>query len=170
MLRIYDGLIDTLAYLAALLILAIMVGVGLDVASRTLFNQPIGWMFEFVQHSLLAVLFLGSPWLTRQNGHVSIDIIVANLPQPLKSILLAMVLALSSMIAAFIAVWCVITASDNLARGILTTGIYPIPRWILLAIMAAGMALTAIEFARLVYAAARGNLTPHSQTDTATSV
>jgi C4-dicarboxylate transporter, DctQ subunit len=168
--RYLDRLVDAFAWVAAMLIIAIMIGVGIDVGSRSLFGRPVGWMFEFVQYSLLAILFLGSPWLTRQNGHVSIDILVIGLPGRWRMALQAFAFAMSGLTAAFIAYWSTVTAIDNFGRGVLTTGIYPIPRGLLLVIIAVGMALTAIEFFRLLYDLGTGRAQSPKRNEIAPSV
>jgi TRAP-type C4-dicarboxylate transport system permease small subunit len=157
--RLYDGLIDALAYIAVALLLAIMVGIGVDVAARYFFNQPIGWMLEFVQHSLLCILFLGMAWLTREGGHVSIDMLVEALPVRQRRALVVFGLLVAGATSAFVAYWSLVTTIDNYRRGVETSGIYPIPRSLLTGTIALGLALTAIEFFR------RANKIFHSSDD-----
>lgn len=151
MARFYDKVVDALAQVAVLLLLAIMIGIGLDVAARYLFNQPIGWMQEFVQHSLLYILFLGMPWLTREGGHVSIDILVDALPIAGRRILIGSGLLVAGLSSGFIAFWAAVSTVDNFQRGVETNGIYPIPRAWLIGVMALGLALSAVEFLRRSY-------------------
>lgn len=147
----YDKVVNALAQLAVLLLLAIMIGIGLDVAARYLINQPIGWMQEYVQHSLLYILFLGMPWLTREGGHVSIDMLVDALPMAGRRVLIAAGLLVAGFAAGFIAFWAAVSTVDNFQRGVETNGIYPIPRAWLIGVMALGLALTAVEFFRRSY-------------------
>ncbi len=157
-MRVYDLLVDAMAWLAALLILAIMIGVGVDVFARFALNSPVGWMYEFVQHSLLSILFLGSPWLARQNGHVAIDILVRMLPQRLAGASQVLGFAVAAATSGFIGYWALAAALEDYGRGIMTVGIYPVPRSVLLFIIALGLLLTAVEFVRLLVKAAQGRL------------
>jgi C4-dicarboxylate transporter DctQ subunit len=149
--RLYDKIIDGLAFVAVVLLFAIMIGIGLDVAARYFFGDPIGWMMEFVQHSLLFILFLGMPWLTREGGHVSIDMLVDALPVTGRRILIGAGLVVAGLTAGFIAVWAGVSTVDNFRRGVETNGIYPIPRAWMIGVMALGLALTAVEFLRRSY-------------------
>jgi C4-dicarboxylate transporter, DctQ subunit len=148
MARAYELLIEAMAYLAATLLGAIILGIGLDVASRFFFNRPIGWMFEYVQFGLICILFLGMPWLTRQGGHVIIDILIDLCPAQVRSALSGISSCLAGVTSGFISYWAFIVANDNFIRGIETIGIYTIPRFLLILVIAVGLALTAAEFFR----------------------
>jgi C4-dicarboxylate transporter, DctQ subunit len=146
--RIYNGVLDALALAAAALLLAITIGIGLDVGARYLFSSPIGWMSEFVQHSMLLILFLSIGWLTRERGHVAVEILLDGVPRRFRRPMEIFALLASFAISAFIAVWAVIGTWDNYTRNVVTDGIYPVPRYWLIAIIAIGLIFTAIEFLR----------------------
>ena len=148
MVRYYEKFVDALALVAVVLLLAIMVGIGADVVARYFLNEPIGWMMEFVQHSVLFILFFGMPWLTREGGHVSLDMLVDAMPMVTRRPLIGLGLVLAGLTAAFIAFWAAVSTVDNFQRSVETNGIYPIQRGWLLGAIALGMALSAIEFLR----------------------
>src|ERR687890_849433 len=79
--RLYDGLLKVFAYAAVVLLFFVMLGIGLDVAARYFLGAPIGWVFEFVQHSMLLILFLGLGWVTRAREHVAVEILVDAVPK-----------------------------------------------------------------------------------------
>lgn len=154
---------DCLAVLAGLLILAVIVGVTLDVAGRYLLGRPIGWMFEAVQYALVATLFLGSPWVTRCNGHVAVDLLIQGLPRKIGRILQTAAFAMSSAVCMVLTYWAAVVVLDDFQRNVLTTGIYPIPRAYILAVICLGLALTAIEFLRLATRAFHDTLPAHQE-------
>jgi len=148
MLRLYDRMLDVLAYAAVFLLFAIMVATGLDVGARYFFNRPIGWVIEFVQHSMLLMLFLGIAWLTRERGHVAVEILLDAVPKPLRRGMELAALLISAASSGFVGWWAALATWDNYARGVVTEGIYPIPRHWLIGVIALGLLLTAIEFLR----------------------
>lgn len=148
MSRIYNFVLDALASLSAVLLLAITIGIGLDVGARYLFSRPIGWMSEFVQHSMLLILFLSIGWLTRERGHVAVEILLDSMPKRHRRFMEIFALLVSGAISAFVGAWAVVATWDNYVRDVVTDGIYPIPRWWLIAAIALGLVLTAIEFFR----------------------
>ncbi len=147
-LLLYNRLLDGLAMVAAVLLLAVTVGIGLDVGARYLFASPIGWMSEFVQHSMLLILFLSIGWLTRERGHVAVEILYDVLPRRSRRILEIVAALLSCAISAFVGAWATVSAWDNFVRGVETEGIYPFPRYWLIGVIALGLLLAAIEFLR----------------------
>ncbi len=149
---LYDRFIDALAYIAVLLLLAIMVGIGLDVATRYFLDEPIGWMLEFVQHSLLSIVFLGLAWLTREGGHVSVDILLDAVSLRWRRRLVGFSLLTAGATSGFVGGWAIYVTIDNYRRGVETIGIYPIPRSLLIGVIALGLTLTSIEFFRRTYA------------------
>lgn len=165
LLRGYDRALDALAAVAAFLILAIMVGVGLDVALRSLLNSPIGWMLEFTEHSLLCILAFGMPWLVRERGHVAIELLVDAMPPRAAAAMRAFAWLLASASVGLLAYWAVVSIIEDYARGIEKVGIYPVPRFLLFSVLALGLVLTSIEGARSIWRSTRlnpGTLGPKS--------
>lgn len=157
-MRLLDRIVDLLAVVAGTLIVAVMLGVSLDVGLRYFFNAPILWMFEASQFALLAVLFLGSPFVTRNNGHVAVDLLVNGLKPDAQRVVRTVALAIAGLIALFLSWWAMVVTHDNWSRHVLTSGIYQIPRHYMLGLIAAGLFLTGIEFLRLARRAWRGEV------------
>ena len=153
--RVYDGLLKLFAYGAVVLLFAVMLGIGLDVGARYFLGAPIGWVFEFVQHSMLLMLFLGLGWVTRAREHVAVEILVDVVPPGPRRAMLVLANLLSAGICAFIGAWAVAGAMDNFQRGVLTDGIYPVPRGWLIAAIAVGFLFATIEFLRIATRLAR---------------
>ncbi|MEX0802360.1 MAG: TRAP transporter small permease [Candidatus Binatia bacterium] len=156
MIWVYNRLLDTLAFVAALLIFAIMLGVGADVAGRYIFARPLVWIHEFTEYSLLCVLSFGMAWLVRERGHVAIEILVDSVPVPLANAMKIVSAMIACAISAALGYWAMVAAVGDYQRGIETYGIYPIPRFLLFAVIAVGLILTAVEFARVVVVLWRG--------------
>ncbi len=98
---------------------------------------------------MLLMLFLGLGWVTRAREHVAVEILVDAVPPgPRRGILVFANLA-SAGICAFIGAWAVAGAIDNFSRGVLTDGIYPVPRGWLITAIAIGLIFATIEFFRI---------------------
>ena len=153
--KCYHLLIDALAYAAATLLFVVMLAICAEVCSRFFFDAPIGWVAEFVQHSMLLILFLGLGWLTRQKEHISVDIVLDAVPKSVRRSMEAISFLLCSATSGFLAWYSIVGTWDNYVRDILTEGIYPIPRYWLLGTIALGFALCALEFLRTFLISAR---------------
>ncbi|GJL80901.1 MAG: hypothetical protein DHS20C01_05350 [marine bacterium B5-7] len=144
----YDWLVSACAVIVGLFILLTVVLVTADVVGRYFFDKPIGWVFEVTEHILVCVPFLGMAWLIRRGEHVRIEIVVQLFPahwQPRFEMVADLLSALACAIATY---YAVVTAIDHFSRGIVTYGIYPVPKFILITIIAFGLGLSTIEFLR----------------------
>ena len=81
----FDRLIESLAFMAGLLLLLITVFVSYAVITRYLNFKPPIWVLQFTEYGLLWMTFLGTAWLLREEGHIKVDTLVSRLgPRSLK--------------------------------------------------------------------------------------
>ena len=84
--KVYVVASRTMDQIGGLIILpAIFFVVIVDVVLRYVFNSPFVWSLEFNEWMLLLLFMLAIPECTRQNGHVRMELIVANLPPRMQS-------------------------------------------------------------------------------------
>jgi TRAP-type C4-dicarboxylate transport system permease small subunit len=144
----YDRVLDAMAALAGVLLIFVMVSVSADVAGRYVFGRPIGWVVEFTEYNLLYIPFLAMAWLVREGGHVRIDVVLQAVGPGTRSLVNAGTSLAAALTCGIAAYWAVATTWDNYARDVLTVGIYPIPKFIPLAVIALGLSMSFIEFLR----------------------
>lgn len=144
----YDRVLDAMAALAGVLLVFVMVSVSADVAGRYVFGRPIGWVVEFTEYILLYIPFLAMAWLVREGGHVRIDVVLQALGPGTRSLVNAATSLAAALTCGLAAYWAAATTWDNYARDVLTVGIYPIPKFIPLAVIALGLSMSFIEFLR----------------------
>lgn len=136
------------AYIGAMLVLIVYVTVC----------RTAGWGYEpasfvVIEYGFIYILFLGSPWLVRQRGHVYIEMLTAALSERRRAVL-------SRTIAALAAATCLIWAwySGKLAYSDMVNvvydelrGQYDLKRWIITSSFPAGFFLMGLEFLRFVF-------------------
>ena len=144
----YKRLLTGLVALNGFLLVFMVLSISADVFGRYFFGQPIGWVVEVCEHILMAVPFLSMAWLVNQNGHVMVDMVVRALSPKSQKRVSFITNCLGAAICGFGTYYAAIVTWDNYARAVSTAGIYPIPKPILLAIIAFGLFLTTIEFLR----------------------
>ncbi len=156
LLRGYDWFVGALAAVAAAIILLIALSVCVDVIARYAFRRPLGWPIDYSEYGLVAMTFLAMAWLVRQNGHVRIDLLLNALSDGPRR----WVTALGNLVAAGICAACAhfaaLTAMTQFARGSMTVSIHSAPRYVFSALIAVGLALTAIELARAAFTRSDG--------------
>jgi len=89
--------------LAAVLLLALMLLVLVDVVLRNVANQPLAWSTEVLEVMLGAMIFLLYPVLARNGGHVTVDLI----PLPVAVRRVQRILsALAGVVLFALVAWC----------------------------------------------------------------
>lgn len=148
-LAVYDRIVATCAAIVGILILSTVLLVTADVAGRYFFAEPIEWALELTEYFLLCVPFLGMAWLIRRaEGHVRIDLLLDALPPRGQMALNLTSSILATLTCGFAAYFAIETTLDHYNRSVLTYGIYPIPKFVPISVIAIGLVLATIEFMR----------------------
>lgn len=88
MLKNIRKVTDKLLYTAIIILFLTMFGVTtLNVIMRYVFNSPIIFAVELGRYSFAAIVYLGSIFVMREDGHIGLDIIVDMLPKAIRTII-----------------------------------------------------------------------------------
>ncbi|WP_299402481.1 TRAP transporter small permease [uncultured Roseobacter sp.] len=149
--KAYSALVYSLAVIAGVTLVWLMISVIASVLMRNAGLQPFAWLFTSAEYGLLYMTMLGAPWLVREKGHVHIELVTAALPDGLRRIV-------SRTVAVACVVVCLILAwkgaelfLTNIERGDFDTRAYYVPRWMLTIAFPISFGLMAVEFARFVF-------------------
>lgn len=74
--KLHTFTIRAMAVVAAVLMVAVMLTICLDVLIRNLDRQPSAHFFTFSEYALLIIPCLGAPWLVREKGHVYVELLL----------------------------------------------------------------------------------------------
>jgi C4-dicarboxylate transporter, DctQ subunit len=151
--RLYSWMLYGMAFIAAGMLVWLMIAVILSVAMRNLGMQPWAWLFTSTEYALLYMTMLGAPWLVRERGHVHIELVTAVLPPFLRRIVSRSV-ALACVVVSLILAWKGYDLfQTNIARNDYDVRAYYFPRWILTVSFPICFGLMAVEFSRFVFGA-----------------
>ena len=149
--KAYSALLYTLAFIAGLTLVWLMISVIVSVLMRNTGLQPFAWLFTSAEYGLLYMTMLGAPWLVREKGHVHIELITAALSDGLRRIV-SRIVAIACVIVCLILAW---KGADlfltNIERGDYDTRAYYYPRWMLTIAFPLSFGMMAIEFLRFVF-------------------
>lgn len=146
--RLYTGLINGLAVLAALLIVFAVGLVILNVASRALGYGPIQVSIAATEYILLYFTLFSAPYLLNTRGHVMVDVVVSRLTGLPRRILEAAIYLIGiavSVVFAFVSVQIMLEAIE---RGWFDERSVDVPYWVLYAAFPLCFGLLALEFSR----------------------
>ena len=82
-----DTLIDALAVIAGVILCALTLLICLDAVGRTIvrfsngaeWGYTIPWALDVAEYALYITTFFGAPWVLREGGHISIDLVLERL-------------------------------------------------------------------------------------------
>lgn len=149
--RAYLALLNGLALLAGLIVLAIFALMVVDVAMRDLGYHPPGFTVAFVEYGLLFFTMFAAPYLVRQKAHIIVDAFTTQLPWSVIRVTEKVVYAICvvSMLV------CLAVATELLLESIASgnidmRGVMDTPEWVMYAPLPLCFALLAIEFGRFL--------------------
>jgi TRAP-type C4-dicarboxylate transport system permease small subunit len=146
--RFFDRIIDFMAFLAGVLLVGAVLIVCFEIWMRYFVRKPQVWTVEVCEYFLFAIAFLGAPWLLKKGGHVSIDIIVAQMGPKARIFLGLFSKAMGVLISAIICGFSMVTSWDSYVSGVVVIKTLSIPKYYFLLLIALGYFLLLIEFAR----------------------
>lgn len=83
----FDQLIRSGAYTAGILILITTVMTFYEVISRSFFNSPTVWATELSVYAVIGSCFLGSAFAVRTYSHITVDLLINNVNDRMKTLL-----------------------------------------------------------------------------------
>ncbi len=134
LVKIYDGTLNLLLYVAVGLILFLVVLVCASVFVRRT-PYAIGWAVEASEYILLLMTFFGTGWVLKNGGHINVDVLVNLLPKRAQKLYQGI---LYSIVAALCFVFTIIgisTAWEAYASGTMQVKVYTFPKWILISLI-----------------------------------
>ena len=149
--RLYTGIVNLMALIAAVMLVWLMISVILAVVMRNAGVQPFAWLFTSSEYAILYMTMLGAPWLVREKGHVHIELVTAALPGRLRRAVSRSVAALCVIVSAILAWKAAELFLGNIARNDLDVRAYYVPKWILTIAFPISFGLMAVEFSRFVF-------------------
>ena len=160
--RIYGRLLDVLMAAACLLLLAMTLLIGADVAGRNAGLGGIPWSGELSEDILYLLTLLTAPWLLRQGQHIRVDILLRALPARLGWVLewVGDLLGLACSLYFVWYGWKVLAASYT--SGAISIKTLVTPEWWLLVPLPVAFLLFAIEFLFRMRRLARSERAPRT--------
>jgi len=149
--KLHDGLVYGMAIIAALLMVAMMVVITLDVVLRNLGYQSSAHFFTFTEYALLVIPCMGAPWLAREKGHIYVEILLMSLP-PRARAALTMLIGLICIAVCLVIAWYGFEVTiQNYLQSEKDVRSLDMPRWMIVGWIPVSFLMMAIEFARFLW-------------------
>jgi TRAP-type C4-dicarboxylate transport system permease small subunit len=142
----YGRLLDFLAALAALILLAMVVVVTADIILRNLTRGGFTWANEVSEYALYLITLLTAPWLLRRGRHIRLDLILVMLPTRVAWVLEAISDVAGFAVSVVLVRYGFAMTFDSWQMGAITIKNLVFAEWWLLAPLPITFALLTVEF------------------------
>jgi len=148
---IYDRTIDIVAIMAVVILVFVLLSVCAEVFMRYFFNSPLIWVVEVSEESLLYIAFLGTAWVLKKEGHVTMDIVLNRVEHRTQA-LLGIISSIIGVGICLVLTWYGAKVTwEHWLRGIYQATTLNIPNAYVLVIIPIGSFLFFIQFLRRTY-------------------
>jgi C4-dicarboxylate transporter DctQ subunit len=149
--RFFDGLADLMAILAGVIMAFITAAICYGVVMRYFLMSPSIWVVQTCEYGLLWMVFLGTTWLLRENGHVTVDIIYSHLRDRSRSFLNLITFSLAGIACAVVFFFGARYTWQCVVSGITDVRAVTVPKQVVFIIIPIGSLLLCIQFFRMVW-------------------
>jgi len=143
----FGRLLNALAVLAALTLLAMVIMVTADILLRNITRSGFPWANEISEYALYVITLLTAPWLLRRGQHVRIDLVLTLVPVRLAWLMEGLSDVLGFAVCLIMMRYGLKMTIDSAMLGSITIKNLVFPEWWLLWPLPICFALLAAEFA-----------------------
>ncbi len=148
--KVLDRILGFFSFLVCAIIVVITLAVCLNVIMRYVFNRPIIGVEEITEQLLLFITFLGTAWLLKNEGHVTVDFVVIRL-SPRTQAILNIISSLFGVLISLALTWYGTKVTwANFVKGAYFSTILELPKAPFFAVIPLGSFFLLIQFLRRI--------------------
>jgi TRAP-type C4-dicarboxylate transport system permease small subunit len=148
LIRTIDRIIDAGAFLAAALLIAVMLATTIKVVFRYGLREGLIGVDQISGTMLLYIAFLGAAWVLRREEHVTLDIVLNSVRPTLRRRMLIASSVLGGLICLTLALAGTVEVISSLQRGIKIPSELEMPRAVNLVVIPLGCFFLGLQFLR----------------------
>lgn len=145
-MRTLNKIINIFSVIAMFLLVGLIVLILVELISRNLLNLSIPWAIEVSEYLLAYIVFLGTPWVLKEDGHVKFSLVIDRLS--LKNKIIASIISniigfIATIIVSFFASLQIISLYN---RNVRTETFLELPLAVLISVVPISFFLIAAQF------------------------
>ena len=160
LIRIIDRIIDAGAFLAAVLLIAVMLATTIKVVFRYGLREGLIGVDQISGTMLLYIAFLGAAWVLRREEHVTLDLVLSSVRPALRRRMLIASSVLGGLICLTLALAGTVEVISSLQRGIKIPSELEMPRAVNLVVIPVGCFFLGLQFLRRAWLFAQDAAAP----------
>jgi len=151
--ELFDWSLNVLSWFSGALLALMMLSISYEVVVRYSLSRPTGWINDVSGFILFVVTFIASAWILREDGHVSLEIIISHFSPKIKQVIEFITSLICTFICGLFAWKGLEAACDSYRRGYEIIGGITIPKHAILWFIPFGMSLLCVQFFRRAWRA-----------------
>jgi len=163
-IRVVDRIIDAGAFLAASLLIAVMLATTIKVIFRYGLREGLIGVDQISGTMLLYIAFLGAAWVLRREEHVTLDIVLNSVRPTLRRRMLIASSMLGGLICLTLALAGTVEVISSLQRGIKIPSELEMPRAVNLVVIPLGCFFLGLQFLRRAWLFTQNEAAPSPPT------
>lgn len=144
--RAYSALVSGLAVASGAIFGLMAFFIGADVFMRNVAGAGLSWVIELMEYAMYVATVFAAPWVLREGGHVSIDIVTSMLPARWGRAVGALAALLGSIICLVVFYYSALATLRAFDRGSMVYKSFTVPEWLVSMFVPLGMFFMVIEF------------------------
>jgi len=148
---IFDKINNIMMGLSAVIVVSLGVVITVDVLRRAILGDSWQVLFEITQWTLVWMVFLGTAWLLKENGHIHLDLLVSHLKPRHQAITEIATSIFCAILLAFITFYGFKLVVFDYQSGNTLYSLLKPPKWILEVIIPIGCLMLTIQFLFRIY-------------------
>lgn len=144
--RVWNLINIVMVILAGLMVVFMMCAISVSVIMRYLGYSPGAWVLEISSYLMLYITFLGTGWLLHQDGHVEVDLFLANAGERTRAGFKAVTSLAGIVVGCVLLIKGGMVTWDSYERGVTVMGILNTPQVFLMLIIPVGGFCLLVEF------------------------
>lgn len=155
--RIHDFACKVCFGIGSVSLFVLVISIGYEVTVRYFFMSPTVWAQDLSSYILIYSTFLAAPWLLLIDGHVTVPIIVDNMPPKARQRLGIFNYAMGLIVSGILTYQTFIDTQDAFVRNVRIIRPIIVKKYIILAVMPLGFGLLFFAFLRKLFNAIGSN-------------
>lgn len=154
--KLFTWTVNAFAVVAGLLLMAVMLATVFKVGLRGVAGRGVIGIDQLSGTAMIYMTFLGAVWVLRNNGHVTVDLLLSAVSTMTKRRLIVLNSIIGAVVCFALSYYGYIAVETTIRRGTLVVQELEIPRAVGLIPIPLGTLLLGVEFLRRAAIAHRG--------------
>ena len=144
--NVFDRIVDLTGYITIGLLIFSWGSVCAEVICRYFLKQPIIWVVEVSEYIMVHITFIGSAWLLKRGGHVSVDVVTSHLDSKVRTLLLMITSTICTLMFLVLTWYATVATWGAYREHLVVPKQMGMPKYLVMVVIPFGCLMLAVQF------------------------